>query len=256
MQAFDDLAKRRRGKLNVNRDHARFSPDRLNATELGKVLEHGQAPYQFDDKNALNYFLKLHTPSGEKTVWSVDLERALEEGRIQIGDSIALEHRGVTPVSVVITDRDAAGRIVGSHDEVVDRNTWYAANVEQLRAEALDRSAPDRTRGTEPGQEVEGAAKPTVAKPIQAVEQAQQTEPRSHAREALVFEALEAAFAAKNVPAELRDGLRKTVQKELDLRSARGEPVDIGVFDPGAPRPLARTVRVPPRQHEQHDRSR
>ena len=222
----------------------------------GKVLDHGSAPYQFDDKNTLNYFLKLHTPSGEKTVWSVDLPRALDKGNIQIGDSIALEHRGVTPVSVAVTDRDAAGRIVGSHDEVVDRNTWYAANVEQLRAEALDRSASDHKRSAEADLGGEGTAKPTVAKPIQAVEQEQQTEPRSHARDALVFEALEAAFAAKNVPAELRDGLRKNVQKELDLRSARGEAVEVGVFDPGATRQTAPPVRVPQRQPQAHDRSR
>jgi len=223
---------------------------------VGKVLDHGPAPYQFDDKNTLNYFLKLHTPSGEKTVWSVDLARALEESSIKVGDSIALEHRGVTPVSVAVTDRDAAGRIVGSHDEVVDRNTWYAANVEQLRAEALDRSASDRKRSDEADLGGEGTAKPTVAKPTQAVEQRQQTEPRSHARDALVFEALEAAFAAKNVPADLRDGLRKNVQKELDLRSARGEAVEVGVFDPGAARQIAPPVRVPQRQPQAHDRSR
>ena len=54
------------------------------------------------------------------------------------------EHRGVTPVSVVVTDRDADGRTVGSHEEVVKRNTWYAVNVEQLRA------VSDRKRSVEP----------------------------------------------------------------------------------------------------------
>lgn len=92
----------------------------------GRVIEYGEAPYQFDDKNAPNYFLKLHAPSGEKTVWSVDLKRALEESSIKVGDSIALEQRGVTPVSVVVTDRDADSKPVASHEEVVKRNSRYA----------------------------------------------------------------------------------------------------------------------------------
>ena len=223
---------------------------------VGKVVGHGEAPYQFDEKNAPNYFLKLDTPSGEKTVWSVDLKRALDESGIEVGDTIALEHRGVTPVSVGVTDRDAAGRVVGQHDEVVKRNTWYAVNIERLGVEAFDRLASVRQSGVDPDPAGEVAAKALAAKPTQAVAQERQAEPRSHARDALVLEALEAAFTAKNVPAELRDTLRKDVQRELDLRSARSEAVEVSVFDPGAPRQLARTVRVPQRQHEPHDRAR
>jgi len=223
---------------------------------VGKVVGHGEAPYQFDEKNAPNYFLRLATPSGEKTVWSVDLKRALDENSIKVGDSIALEHRGVTPVSVAVTDRDEVGRVTGQHDEVVKRNTWHAVPIEQLRAEALDRSAFNRPRAVEPDLSGEVAERPLAAKQTQAVEQERQTEPRSHARDALVFEALEVAFAAKNVPPELRDDLRKHVQKELDLRSVRGEAIEVGVFDPGAPRQVARAVRVPQRQPQAHDRSR
>lgn len=223
---------------------------------VGKVVGNGEAPYQFDEKNALNYFLRLATPSGEKTVWSVDLKRALDENSIKVGDSIALEHRGVTPVSVAVTDRDEAGRVTGQHDEVVKRNTWHAVPIEQLRAEALDRSLFNRPRAVEPDLSGEVAERPLAAKQTQAVEQERQTDPHSHARDALVFEALEVAFAAKNVPSELRDDLRKHVQKELDLRSVRGEPVEVGVFDPGAPRQVARAVRVPQRQPQAQDRSR
>ena len=232
---------------------ARLQHDRVY---VGKVVGHGEAPYQFDEKNAPNYFLKLDTPSGEKTVWSVDLKRALDESGIELGDNIALEHRGVTPVSVGITDRDAAGRVVGQHDEVVKRNTWYAVNVEQLRVEAFGRSASVLQSGVDPAPVDEVTAKALAARRTRAVEQEQQTEPRSHARDALVLEALEAAFTAKNVPAGLRDNLRKDVQKELDMRSARGEAVVVSVFDPGAPRQAARAVRVPQRQPHAHDRSR
>ena len=223
---------------------------------VGKVVGFGEAPYRLDEENASNYFLSLHTPGGEKTVWGVDLKRALDEGGIKIGDSIALEHRGVTPVSVPVTDQDEAGRVTGRHDEVVKRNTWYAVRVEQLRAEALDRMASGNQRSVDPESTGQGIDRDLAARQAQALAQGHPNEPRSHARDALVFEALEAAFVAKHVPAELRSELRKSVRQELDVRAARGEPVAVGVFDPDAPRQLARPARVPHRQREQHDRAR
>jgi len=228
---------------------------RQERVSVGKVVGHGEAPYRFDEKNAPSYFLRLATPGGEKTVWSVDLKRALDDGGVQVGDSIALEHRGVTQVSVGVTDRDEAGRVTGQHDEVVKRNAWHAVAIEQLRDEALGRSAVDRASAVPSDLSSEVAERPSAAKQIR-VEQEEPTEPRSPARDALVFEALEAAFAAKNVPTALRDGLRKDVRDELEQRSRRGEVVEVGVFDPSAPRPAVPRVRVPVRQPQAHDRSR
>jgi hypothetical protein len=240
---------------------------------VGKVIQHGQAPFEFDTKNALNYFLKLQTPAGERTIWSVDLKRALDEGRVGTGDNIAIEHRGFRPVTVVVPERDASGQVVGSHDEVVQRNTWYAVGIERLREEALlARAAPGPERGaagrgTEPAAtsagpageagEAAGNAKPLPARPVQALEEQRQTEPRSIARDAMVWEALEVAFEVGNVPAAQRDVARLKVQKELDALHARGEPVKVGVIDPAAPRQVPRTAQMPQRQREPvHDRSR
>jgi len=60
---------------------------------------------------------------------------------VKVGDSIALEFRGMRAVTVPVKDLDKAGQVVGWHDETVNRNTWFAAKVDDLRAEALKPAA-------------------------------------------------------------------------------------------------------------------
>jgi putative DNA primase/helicase len=108
---------------------------------VGLVTARDYAPYEFKENAKESPYVTLQGPLGKQTVWGVDLPRALDAAGVKTGDSIALEFRGNQPVTVPVQDRDAAGKVVGWHDETVMRNTWYAAKVEDLRAEAL-RPAP------------------------------------------------------------------------------------------------------------------
>lgn len=104
---------------------------------VGKLLDHGPAPYEFKEKGTPNYFVKIETQYGEKTVWGVDIPRALAEGKgstITTGDDILLAFQGSKPVSV---HNELTGETVQSH-----RNTWYADKVADLPAVA--RSADDK----------------------------------------------------------------------------------------------------------------
>ena len=125
---------------------ARMPRDRVH---VGQLVSHGVDHYEFDKKNEANYYVKLQTPAGEKVVWGVDLRRAVEESRVKAGDSITLEHRGIQPVTVMVKDRDASNKVVGEHAEVVKRNSWHVADIEQLRKEAL-RLEPARAPSPEP----------------------------------------------------------------------------------------------------------
>jgi len=40
-------------------------------------VNHGAAPYQHNPHNAMSYFVRIETPSGEREIWGVDLQRAL-----------------------------------------------------------------------------------------------------------------------------------------------------------------------------------
>lgn len=92
----------------------------------GRVLEHGAANYNHDPEEKPNYFVKLATDKGEKTVWGVDLKRAMSEGKVQTGDDVKLEYKGNQPVTVEALKRDKAGKVIGKEEITTNRNTWEA----------------------------------------------------------------------------------------------------------------------------------
>ena len=111
---------------------------------MGKLVEHGPAPYQFDGQKARSYFVKLDTASGPKTQWGVDLGRAFAESatRPQIGDQIGVEYRGAQAVTVKDDVYDDAGRVISQREVTRHRNAWLVEKREYfeqrgLRAQAL-----------------------------------------------------------------------------------------------------------------------
>jgi hypothetical protein len=98
---------------------------------VGKLLDHGPAPYEFKELGTPNYFVNIETPFGVKTVWGVDIPRALSEcqgSSIKRGDDILLAFQGSKPVTVV---NELTGEKVLTH-----RNSWYADKVADLPAVA------------------------------------------------------------------------------------------------------------------------
>ena len=66
----------------------------------GRLLEHGAAPYQFDDKNNPSYYVRLQTRAGEKEVWGKELEQAINKSRVSEGQVVSLKYEGRQPVTV------------------------------------------------------------------------------------------------------------------------------------------------------------
>lgn len=115
----------------------------------GRVLEHGAANYNHDPKEKPNYFVKLATDKGEKTVWGVDLKRAMTEGKVKPGDDVKLEYRGNTPVTVESLKRDKAGNVIGKEEITTNRNQWdvqksdKAKVVEAVASAFIDANVKD-----------------------------------------------------------------------------------------------------------------
>ena len=111
---------------------------------IGKLVEHGPAPYQFDEQKARSYFVKLETASGPRTQWGVDLGRAFAGSttRPQIGDEIGVEFRGTQAVAVKDDVYDDVGRVIGHREVTRHRNAWLVEKREyfekrDVRAQAL-----------------------------------------------------------------------------------------------------------------------
>ena len=62
---------------------------------VGTLFAHGSAPYENVPENTDSYFVTLERPDGtQRTIWGVDLERALAEAGSAVGGMIRLQHDG------------------------------------------------------------------------------------------------------------------------------------------------------------------
>src|SRR5258708_22526117 len=99
------------------------------AVQTGEVfVDCGAAPFDFDKKNDLNYFVRTITPRGEQRVyWGKDLSRALEEAGAKVGDSITATRVASNPVTV----KEIQEQPDGSRQTVridAKRNSWQVDN--------------------------------------------------------------------------------------------------------------------------------
>ncbi|RQU79327.1 hypothetical protein DF141_06455 [Burkholderia cenocepacia] len=104
----------------------------------GQLIRHGIAPYQHEAGAARSYFVMLRDVAGtDRTVWGVDLERAMQASGAQSGQTIALSNLGRQPVTINEPVMDAAGQVTGEQPKVVERNVW---KVETVGREPASRS--------------------------------------------------------------------------------------------------------------------
>lgn len=103
----------------------------------GVLIAHGEAPYEHKPGNRDSYYVTLCYSNGqERTVWGVDLARAMDESKAEIGDRIGLKHLG-------------SQRVTLPDGKEVDRNSWKVVPIEELAMarlhERLSRSGSKET---------------------------------------------------------------------------------------------------------------
>jgi putative DNA primase/helicase len=114
---------------------------------VGRLIDHGVAPFQHRPDRAMSYYVRLETERGEVEHWGLDLERALRQSlsRPGIGDEVGLRKVGSDPVTVRASKRDAQGREIGQEAISARRNQWVLEKKEfvdeRARMAALFRDA-------------------------------------------------------------------------------------------------------------------
>ncbi|MNR96561.1 ATP-dependent RecD-like DNA helicase [compost metagenome] len=103
----------------------------------GVLVAHGEAPYEHKPGNRASYYVTLGFADGqERTVWGVDLARAMATANADIGDRIGLQHVGSERVR--LPDGSEA-----------DRNSWKVVPVEDLAmARVHERLSRDGSKET------------------------------------------------------------------------------------------------------------
>ncbi|CAE6968552.1 LPD7 domain-containing protein [Paraburkholderia domus] len=75
----------------------------------GVMVAHGPAPFNHDHKQNDSYYATVRTEGGERTVWGLDLERAIGESGVQPGQRIELEKGGSKTVTAQKRQFDEKG---------------------------------------------------------------------------------------------------------------------------------------------------
>ncbi|MEX8139987.1 TraI/MobA(P) family conjugative relaxase [Acinetobacter baumannii] len=103
-------------------------PEKENE-HFGTLVDHGSAPYEHDPKNRQSFFVTIEDKKGvQRTIWGIDLERALAQSGAKIGDQVSLKHVEAEAVRL-------------PNGQTVNRNHW-AANVAPKGNRAKATEAP------------------------------------------------------------------------------------------------------------------
>jgi hypothetical protein len=90
----------------------------------GELVAHGAAPYKHEEGKQPSYFVTLKTDAGERTVWGVGLEPAMQDKALAAGDQVRLEDHGTQPVVVQEVAEDGS-----VHEKTTRRREWSATPV-------------------------------------------------------------------------------------------------------------------------------
>ncbi|CUX59795.1 MULTISPECIES: Ti-type conjugative transfer relaxase TraA [Agrobacterium tumefaciens complex] len=111
--------------MTRHRDSVQLYADLQEFTNAGRLVDHGVAPYEHSRQARENYFVTLENDKDERrTVWGVDLKRAMRDASPKIGDRISLQHEGATPVT--LPDGTKA-----------ERNAWRVIKGDELAYQKL-----------------------------------------------------------------------------------------------------------------------
>ncbi|CAE6863826.1 hypothetical protein R75465_07821 [Paraburkholderia aspalathi] len=90
----------------------------------GVLVAHGPAPFNHDEKQNDSYYATVRTEDGERTVWGLDIERAIGESGVQPGQRIEQEKGGSKTVTALQRQFDEKGTELAPKTVTSRRNEW------------------------------------------------------------------------------------------------------------------------------------
>ncbi|MEZ0585577.1 LPD7 domain-containing protein, partial [Erwinia sp. STN24] len=90
----------------------------------GAIQAHGKAPYNFDEKNSMSYYVTLVNGKEEKTIWGKDLERAVQDAGVGKDRLVNAKCNGFVDVTVNAPVRDKDNNVLRYEQIHARRNEW------------------------------------------------------------------------------------------------------------------------------------
>lgn len=133
LENTDKSFRGRENQTNIGNTNSHQSPK--NNENI--LINHGAAKYLHDKNNTDSYYVTTRNGSNqEKTLWGVDLERALNESGAEIGDKIFIQNEGKKTVTVDVPIRNSAGEIIDIEKKEAIRNSWNIKMAETFSKES------------------------------------------------------------------------------------------------------------------------
>ncbi|MGH8239644.1 MAG: LPD7 domain-containing protein, partial [Steroidobacteraceae bacterium] len=133
----DPLSQQANGKVERQRrdaPSARRNPPQEGELIVGRLVDHGPAPYQHKPTQPMSYYVRIETDRGDREIWGVDLERAFRQSLSTpgVGDEVGLRAVGRDPVTVLAPKHDTVGREIGREELDTHRNQWLVERKDFL----------------------------------------------------------------------------------------------------------------------------
>ena len=230
----------------------------------GKLLEHGSANYDFDEKNDPSYYVKIETKNGTKMHWGIDLGRAMEHAAVKIGELIELERLGKRPVTVQEKEFDKDGKLIGVKPVEAERIEWSVNGVDMSKdvpkvPEVVVNGSTAKAVVVEkqPAKEVEsGVALAPAKTPPKEVEAGAKAQPLNGDYK-VPMAALEKVLKAEGINPKAIRAIRGKATEVLQQMAAQGKPAPgVKVFDRKAERERPREKIVTKTKEKENERSR
>lgn len=249
----------------------------------GKLMEHGRANFDFDEKNDQSYYVKIETENGVRMHWGVDLGRAMEHAAAKIGDMIELERLGKRPVTVQEKQFDEKGNLVGHKPVETERIEWSVNGIDMSKnvskaADVVVNGSSGKTvllekeqqpkapvRSAEPAAKAKDAEKQIVpaAKAKDAEKQAESNAKTKGKAPALTGDykvaatVLEKLLKAEGVKPEVLKRVKAQAAERLNEMAVAGKPAPgVKIYDRSAERERPREKVVTKTKEQQQERSR
>lgn len=203
-----------------------------DGARAGRLLEHGEAPYQHDPDNSASYYVIYRDWKGRDHIaWGVDLARAMGESDARPGDTISIESLGKRWVTAEVPVRDAAGQVSGIEEKEAYRNSWRVDVIAPARSRAPDaREAELRPTARDSEADVQVPDLAPAPAPAPAPTELPPVQKALHL--AVIAEAMrQQGFSEKSV-----EKVKTRADRMLDTLQAQGVEVPAPkVYDPKAP---------------------
>lgn len=195
----------------------------------GVLVAHGPAPFNHDIKQRPSYCATVRTVNGERTVWGLDLERAINEAGVQLGQRIELERGGSRTITSQQRQFDAQGSELAPKTVTSRRNEWRVSSPDMPglptheQREALAsarREAEERRRINEARERFLNGNWPYSKEQRAALDAARERIKEQAAREVLRDE-------IKGLPGQQQEKLMGEFESAVAAARAANRPLDV-----------------------------